>query len=195
MEVKKGDEVESGALAVELVNTNIVEIDGGVDEIDVLRIELGTPAEVTLDALEGRTLAGGVSFIDAAASNNQGVVSIPVKVRLDNPGDLQIPKGVSAVATITISEVRDVLLVPQRALRGTFSAPTLQVMVGEETTEVPVTIGESDDFMVVIESGVSEGDMVVAGPDDGSALDGFGGPRNNGPRGNGPRNNGPGGGP
>ena len=195
VEVKKGDEVESGALAVELVNTNIVEIDGGVDEIDVLRIELGTPAEVTLDALEGRTLAGGVSFIDAAASNNQGIVSIPVKVRLDDPGDLQIPKGVSAVATITINEVLDVLLVPQRALRGTFGAPTLQVMVGEETTEVPVTIGESDDFMVVIESGVSEGDMVVAGPDDGSVLDNFGGP-GGGRRGDGPRGeNGPGGGP
>ena len=189
VEVKEGDKVESGALAVELVNTNVVEIDGGVDEIDVLRIELGTAAEVTLDALEGRTLSGGVSFIDAAASSSQGIVSIPVKVRLDDPGDLQIPKGVSAVATITIKEVRDVLLVPQRALRGTFTAPTLQVMVGEETTEVPVVIGESDDFMVVIESGVSEGDMIVAGPDDGSFVDGFGGP-GGGPGGNGPRGNG-----
>ena len=185
VEVKEGDKVESGALAVELVNTNVVEIDGGVDEIDVLRIELGTSAEVTLDALEGRTLAGGVSFIDAAASSSQGIVSIPVKVRLDDPGDLQIPKGVSAVATITIKEVRDVLLVPQRALRGTFTAPTLQIMVGEETSEVPVVIGESDDFMVVIESGVSEGDIIVSGPDDGSFVDGFGGP-GGGPGGNGP---------
>jgi len=189
VEVKEGDKVESGALAVELVNTNVVEIDGGVDEIDVLRIELGTAAEVTLDALEGRTLAGGVSFIDAAADSSQGIVSIPVKVRLDDPGDLQIPKGVSAVATITIKEVRDVLLVPQRALRGTFTAPTLQVMVGEETSEVPVVIGESDDFMVVIESGVSEGDIIVAGPDDGSFVDGFGGP-GGGPGGNGPPGNG-----
>ena len=190
VEVKEGDKVESGALAVELVNTNVVEIDGGVDEIDVLRIELGTSAEVTLDALEGQTLTGGVSFIDAAASSSQGIVSIPVKVRLDDPGDLQIPKGVSAVATITIKEVRDVLLVPQRALRGTFTAPTLQIMVGEETTEVPVVIGESDDFMVVIESGVSEGDIIVAGPDDGSFVDGFGGP-GGGPGGNGPPGDGP----
>lgn len=199
VEVEKGDEVEASALAVELVNTNIVEIDGSVDEIDVLSIELGSPAEVSLDALEGRTLAGSVSFIDAAASDNQGIVSIPVKVRLDSPGDLQIPKGVSAVATITISEVRDVLLVPQRALRGTFGAPTLQVMVGEETNEVPVVIGESDNFMVVIESGVSEGDMIVVGTDGGFGPDDFfGPPPENGPPGNGDaprRRQGGGGGP
>ena len=89
------------------------------------------------------------------------------------PEDLQIPKGLSAIATITVKEVRDVLLVPQRALSGRFDAPTLRVTVGEEITEVPVTIGESDNFMVVIESGVSEGDMIVV-PSDGSG--GFGGP-------------------
>ena len=182
VEIEKGDKVEASALAVELVNTNIVEIDGSVDEIDVLRIELGSEAAVTLDALGGRELAGSVSFIDAAASDgNQGIVSVPVKVRLDMPDDLQIPKGLSAIATITVKEVRDVQLVPQRALSGRFDAPTLRVMVGEEITEVPVTIGESDNFMVVIESGVSEGDMIVAPLDGGG---GFGGP-GGGPRGGG----------
>ena len=181
VEIEKGDKVEASALAVELVNTNIVEIDGSVDEIDVLRIEVGSSAAVTLDALGGRELTGSVSFIDAAASDgNQGIVSVPVKVRLDMPDDLQIPKGLSAIATITVKEVRDVLLVPQRALSGRFDAPTLRVMVGEEITEVPVTIGESDNFMVVIESGVSEGDMIVAPLDGG----GFGGP-GGGPRGGG----------
>ena len=174
VEVEEGDKIEAGKLVVDLVNTSIVEIDGSVDEIDVLRIEVGSAASVTLDALGGRELSGSVSFIDAAASDgNQGIVSVPVKVRLDMPEDLQIPKGLSAIATITVKEVRDVLLVPQRALSGRFDAPTLRVTVGEEITEVPVTIGESDNFMVVIESGVSEGDMIVV-PSDGSG--GFGGP-------------------
>ena len=201
VEVEEGDKVEAGKLIVDLVNTGVVEIDGSVDEIDVLRIEVGSAAEVTLDALGGRALSGSVSFIDAAASESGqgGVVSVPVKVRLDMPGDLQIPKGLSAVATITVKEVRDVLLVPQRALRGTFGAPTLQVMVGEETNEVPVVIGESDNFMVVIESGVSEGDMIVVGTGGGDfgQDDFFGPPPENGPPpGDGPRGQrGGGGGP
>ena len=45
-----GDGVEPRTEILEIVDTTIVEVDGIVDEIDVLLVQVGTAAEVSLDA-------------------------------------------------------------------------------------------------------------------------------------------------
>ena len=75
---------------------------------------------------------------------------------------MDLPSGLSAVASIIISEERDVLLVPLDALRGAFDSPTLNVVLpGGEIVETPVTLGNSDNFLTVVTSGVEEGDMII----------------------------------
>ncbi len=163
VEAKEGQEIEATALVMELVNTSIVEIDGAIDEIDVLLIDTGAEAKISMDALPNQTITGHVSFIGAEAKSSQqgGVVSYPVEVRLELPPDLQIPKGLSAVASITISEDLDVLLVPLGSLVGSFDEPTLNLMIEGEIVERRVELGQSDDFWTVVTEGVSEGDMIV----------------------------------
>ena len=51
--VELGDSVEARAAVLEIVDPTIVEVDGIVDEIDVLLVSVGTSAEVSLDALPG----------------------------------------------------------------------------------------------------------------------------------------------
>ena len=81
-----------------LVDTSVVEVDGSVDEVDVLKIQLDNVAVVEVDALEGRKLGGAISFIGAEANqqNQGGVVSYPVKARLTLPDDVELPAGLSA---------------------------------------------------------------------------------------------------
>ena len=99
------------------------------------------------------------------------MVNYPVKVRLTVPDDVDLPAGLSAVASITIQEARGALLVPINAVRGAFDAPTLNVMVDGEVVQRRVELGISDDFWTVVTAGVEEGEMVVAQAPEGGALD------------------------
>ncbi len=159
--VEQGQQVGANASVLELVDTNVIEIDGSVDEIDVLSVVVGTEASVTMDALPGQSLPGLVSFLGAEAQSQQGIVSYPIGVQLQPPDDVALPEGLSAVATITIGQDLDVLLVPIQAVRGSFDQPTLGVMRDGEIAETPVTLGNSDDFWTVVTDGVAEGDQIV----------------------------------
>ena len=165
MEARAGREIEATEVVAVLVETGVVEVDGTVDEVDILRVQVGAIAEVRMDALPDRTIDGTVSFVGAEANSEQGVVSYPVRVRIDLPPELKAPEGLSAVASITISEHRDVLLLPANAIRGSFTQPTVNLMVDDEVVETPVTLGASDDFWTAISEGVEERGMVVAGSD------------------------------
>ena len=159
--VEQGQRVEANASVLQLVDTNVIEIDGSVDEIDVLSVAVGAGASVTMDALPGQSIPGAVSFLGAEAQSQQGIVSYPIGVQVQPPDDVQLPEGLSAVATITIGEDLGVLLVPIQAVRGSFDQPTLGVMVDGQIVETPVTLGSSDDFWTVVTEGVEEGDQIV----------------------------------
>ena len=78
--VEGGDEVNVNSAAVEIVDPRVVEVDGIVDEIDVLSVRLGSQASVFMDALPSEVLTGVVSSIGSGATNQQGVVTYPVTV-------------------------------------------------------------------------------------------------------------------
>ncbi|MCH8219062.1 MAG: HlyD family efflux transporter periplasmic adaptor subunit, partial [Planctomycetes bacterium] len=67
--VEEGDEVGANAVIVEVVDQTVVEIDGIIDEIDVLLVTEGARATVSMDSLPGRSLDGVVSEIAPAALN------------------------------------------------------------------------------------------------------------------------------
>ena len=178
--VEQGQRIEANASVLELVDTNVIEIDGSVDEIDVLSVTVGAEAAVTMDALPGQSIPGAVSFLGAEAQSQQGIVSYPIGVQVQPPDDVQLPEGLSAVATITIGQDLDVLLVPIQAVRGSFDQPTLGLMVDGQIVETPVTLGSSDDFWTVVTEGVEEGDQIVmAAQVDEGDFGGFG-PRGGG---------------
>ena len=174
--VEIGDSVNAGTPIVEIVDPSIVELDGIVDEIDVLFIRNGATASVTMDALPGQVLQGSVSSVASAAQNQQGVVSYPIRIRIETPSGVQLPEGLSALASVVIREDNDVLLVPLQSLRGSFDQPAVQVMQNGRIEERAVTLGNSDDFWIVVVSGLQEGDQVVVEAQDASTgFFGFGG--------------------
>ena len=159
--VEAGQQVNSNTLAFEIVDETVVEVDGVVDEIDVLFVREGASASVTMDALAGQVIEGFVSEIAAAAESQQGVVSYPISIRVEVPPGLSLPEGLSAVASVVIREDRGVLLVPLDAVYGSFEQPVVRVMNNGLVEERPVSLGNSDDFWIVVASGIDEGDRVI----------------------------------
>ncbi len=167
--IEAGDQVGVNLVAIEVVDTSIAEVDGVIDEIDVLFVRIGTQAVVTMDALEGQRLRGVVSSIAATGTTQAGVVSFPIRVQVEAPQGVQLREGLSAAASVVIRVTSDALLVPSLAVGGSFLQPTVQVLSDGEIAERPVTLGDSDDFLVVVEDGVAEGDLVVVESADGAA--------------------------
>ena len=172
--VEEGQQVNPNTAVLEMLDPTVVEVDGIVDEIDVLFLRLNAAAIVTLEALGDQQLSGVVSEIEATARNQQGVVSYPISIQVTIPEGMELPEGLSAVAQVIISEERDGLLVPLQALHGTFDQPTLMVQTNGAVEERPVTLGISDDFWTVVTGGLVEGELVAIESRDAS-TDQFGG--------------------
>ena len=159
--IEPGDDFNANQAAVEIVDPTQAEVDGIVDEIDVLFVSVGAPATVTMDALPGTPLTGSVSFIDSAPLSQQGVVSYPIRVRIDLPPGVSLRAGLSATANIVVREDLNVLLIPTQAVRGSFAEPFVLVRVGADLQERPVQLGNSDDFWIAVTGGLAEGEQVV----------------------------------
>ena len=166
--------VNANTAVVEVVDPSVIEVDGIVDEIDVLFVREGAEAIVTMDALPVQTLEGIVSEIARSAQSQQGVVSYPMTIRVQAPEELELPEGLSAVANVVIREDRDVLLIPLQALYGSFEQPIVRVMDGEGIEEREVALGNNDGYWVVVTEGLVEGDDVVMEAQQ-ATTQGFGG--------------------
>ena len=161
VDVDAGQSVNPNTPVFEIVDPTVIEVDGIVDEIDVLFVREGARAEVTMDALPGQTLVGTVSSIASAAQSQQGVVSYPIRIQVRVPEGVELREGLSATASIVIREESNVILLPLQALYGTFEQPVVRVMFNGRIEERPVVLGNSDDFWVAVREGLSEGEQVV----------------------------------
>lgn len=172
--IEAGQQVNANTQAIEIADPSIVEVSGSVDEIDVLFLQVGSQAFVSLEALGAQTLPGTVSSIANTGASQQGIVTYPVSIRVDSSESGQLPEGLSATAQVIIREQTDSVLVPLQALYGSVQAPIVRVVSGNDIIERQVTLGISDDFWVVVEDGLNEGEtisMEVVG----SSTAGFGG--------------------
>ena len=168
--------MRSGAQAatIEVVDPSVVEVDGSVDEIDVLALSVGMQASVLLSALGGQALAGEIVSIGAADAGQTGVVTFPLTIRLAVPEGVGLREGLSATAELVLAEHADVLLAPTSAIGGSVLAPTARVASGGGVEEREVTLGPSNDFWVVVLAGLSEGEQ-IAMPEPAAAADQAGG--------------------
>ena len=162
VDVAVGDTVNRNTPIVEIVDPTVVELDGVVDEIDVLFVQVGADAEVAMDALPGRSLPAIVFSIATVGVNQQGVVSYPIRIRLEVPRNLSLREGLSATADIVIRRENNVVLVPLATVTGSFDAPVIQVVSESgDVEERAVVLGNNDEFWVAVREGLSEGERVI----------------------------------
>ena len=159
--VETGQEVEPFEVIITVINSSIVTVEGSVDEIDVLSLRRDSVATITMDALPDRTLEGVVSSISSTASNQQGVVTFDVKIDVRIPEDITLQEGLSAVARVGISEERGLLIPTQAVQYGDAGAYVRMMSEDGDIVERPITLGSSDGFFAIVESGLSEGDRIV----------------------------------
>ena len=89
-----------------------------VDEADIGAVRVGQPVRFTVDAFPDDSFTGQVTQIRVLPTSEQNVVAYTVVVEADNPGERLLP-GMTANAEIVLEQKRNVLRVPNSALRFT----------------------------------------------------------------------------
>ncbi len=134
-----------------------------VDETDILSLEAGQEATVSVDALGSDAVAGTVTEIDTSSATSSGGVTVyTVTVTFDKVDGML--SGMSADVSIVIEGVDDALLIPSDALTQTSSTSYVYTTYDEESGElggmVEVTTGLNNGSYVEITEGLDEGDTV-----------------------------------
>jgi len=165
--VKENDQLSafdySSKTAVHLVDTNTVEMDGVVDEVDIYKVQVGQETTITVDALPNAELRGKVTFISPFGTQTAGVVEFPVKISLES-SEVELKGGLTATADIIVEKHENVLLVPNRSVKGSPGNYYVEVVIDEEkvTTEKrPVALGAQNEQFSEVISGLSEGEKII----------------------------------
>jgi RND family efflux transporter MFP subunit len=158
----------SSRYAVHLVDTNEIEVDGVVDEIDIFKVKRGQKAIITVDALPGQELPGEVTYISPFGNEKTGVINFKVTIHLDRPylerSGLNLKAGLTATANIIVEEKKNVLLVPNGAIKGSRGDYWAELVTSEakmSTEKRQIIIGMQNSLFTEVISGVKEGDRVV----------------------------------
>lgn len=138
-----------------------VQVSINVDELDILTVEAGQNATITLDAIEDEEFEGTVSRISSEASSSNSSTKYVVEIVLSRTEDMLL--GMSASATINIDEVDDAVLIPVSAIQesdGKIFVYTEKDDDDNLSGEVEIETGISNGSQVQVLSGLSEGDTV-----------------------------------
>lgn len=133
-----------------------------VDEADILSLEVGQDAEVTVNSVSADAFVGTVTDISKEADTSSGVTMYSAEVELDYAEGMLI--GMSAEAVIKIEGVENAIVVPADAVHQTSNISYVYTSYDEKSGEyggmVEVVTGLSNDNYIEIISGLEEGTTV-----------------------------------
>ena len=157
----EGGKVNPGEAVVEISHPNDFQLEGSIDEIDVLHITPGMNAFITIDAESSLNVSGVVEEISITPSVQQGVVSYSVTVGLESVPSVQLRDGLSAVAEIVIENSPNQIAIPLNAIRGPEDNPFVLIKTESAVENRAVRLGLSDDFWVSVVDGLDEGETIL----------------------------------
>ncbi len=150
---------------VTLADFTTLEIEVDVFERDLHLVKDGAPARIYLDAYPDAPMPGKVRQVEPTADRQKATVL--VKVTFDNLDDRVLPEMGGRVVFLrdaAESLAAPQILAPSDALMTIDGRRGVFVVTGDSVRFTPVKTGEERKTNVVIESGLSGGELVVVSP-------------------------------
>ena len=156
-------------------------VTASIDESNILSVEVGQSASVTIASISDDPFTGEVTAIEKTGTSTSGVTGYSVEVTLDRTEKMLT--RMSATVAIRIEGVDDALLLPEDAVTKTRTSAYVYTSVNETSGElegmVEVQTGLTGGGYIEITEGLSEGDTVYytkkQSNDFNSFMSGFGG--------------------
>ncbi len=158
--VNLGQMVSEGAQLMTVEQIDAVYVTVQVQQQDIARVQIGTRADVKVDAFPGRSFAGAVAVINPVAGRVNRLFD--VKVRVEN-SDFSLKPGMFAEVSLNgEGGTVPVLTVPRSALTSRKGQNYVFIITEDHRARrVRVETGELMDDRLEIRSGLQEGSRVI----------------------------------
>ena len=149
-----------------------MQIEASVVEADIAKVKEGQKVRFTVDSYADDYFYGVVTQVRNEAATTSNVVTYTVVIGIDNT-EMKLKPGMTANVEIITAEEKDVMLVPNQALRfyiddsdnaKRYKDRGVWIMKNGKPERVTVKIGVSDDDNTqILESSLKIGDAVIIG--------------------------------
>jgi len=150
-------------------------VDVDVSEVDINRVAIGQSAVMTFDAAPEKEYQGEVIEIAMAGNSTQGAVNFRVTVVLEEPDGSVLP-GMTAGVNITVTELDNVLLISNRAVRIQDGKRVIYIIEEGRLTQSEISLGASSESVSELLNEELEGARIVLNPPSNFFGDNDGGP-------------------
>jgi HlyD family secretion protein len=159
-----GDQVSAGGVAFRVDDLSRFLVDVEISEVDINSVSLGQVVSLSFDAILGKTYAGKVVEVGQAGNTVAGVVSFTVTIELTD-ADENVKPGMTAGVNIVVTELKDVLMIPNRAVRAVEGQRVVYVLRDGLPTQVEIRLGpSSDSYSALADGDLKEGDLIILNP-------------------------------
>ncbi len=161
----------SGAI-VALADLATLEVEADVAEANVAKVAAGQPAEVTVEAIPDKSYKAVLRQVIPTADRTKATVTVKVTI-LDKDKDLK--PEMSAKVTFLEPERKEqakavadapVVLVPREAVVDRGGSQVVFLVREGKAVARPVVLGSERKGQVIVKSGLSGGELLVARPKD-----------------------------
>lgn len=150
------ESADSSLFVVEDLDSLILRVN--VPERELPKLSVGQVAELSLDAVPGRSFAGKIALISPYVDSS--TATFGVRIRVTETGGLLRP-GMFARVAIVYERKPDALQIPRTALLDGDGPPKVFVVQDGKAAERPVQLGLSNGAMIEIVAGLRDGEQVV----------------------------------
>ncbi|HYP07570.1 MAG TPA: efflux RND transporter periplasmic adaptor subunit [Bryobacteraceae bacterium] len=162
-QVQAGDRIFPGMAFMKIVNTNTMQVEGAVNQVESDDFRLGQKARILFDAFPGMQFQGEVHTIGALAGGSPRgsayLRTVPIRIKI-NGADPRLIPDLSASADVVIESADNQVLAPRAALHQEGDKVYAYVKKGETFEKREVTLGLRNDIYAAAVSGLKTGDEV-----------------------------------
>ena len=167
---KEGAIVNANQEIITIISEGTFEIETLIVEADIVGLEIGDEALLTLDAYgEDEEFTAVVTKINPAAEFAEGVASYRTTLLFTNMEDrnIKLRAGMTADIDLTTEEQIEVIAIPGRAVIFKSDKKIVRVLSDDILNEVEVEIGITGERgYIEIISGIEEGDIIITAIND-----------------------------
>ncbi len=165
-----GEQTSLAEPAIKMLAVENFEIEVNIPESDIVKINVGDGAEITLDAFSFEEIfKGSVTTVNPAQTEIQDVIYYRVTVtfndiQADNVSSLmdKIKPGMTANVDVNTGRKNDVLIIPLRAVKEEGTSKYVEILTNGQPQKIEVALGlKGDDGLVEVVSGLQAGQEVI----------------------------------
>lgn len=161
-QAQEGDQVRPGVPFMKVVDPSAMEVRVEVNQEDLLKLYLGQPAQISLDAYPKLTFPGRLEELDPLGQPTQSSDTIRTFTAVFSiqGTNASLMPDLSAAVDLELANVKDAVVVPAQGVDHQTSGDYVWLRSGDTFEKHAVKLGPSNGWETVIDAGLKPKDVI-----------------------------------